>query len=233
MIYVDKTTPTPRTATKRNFPGAIVTGAMAASPPSEKIIWGYEVKQHQTPLRYLKLLLDPRQHLPHFVSKDRLQEQLRRLNKTPTEAVSHYLSLLHNKAKEALVRHYGRTMAESTTIDFVLTVPAVWSDTAKDATLKAAKKAGLGPNLQMISEPEAAAIYTLKSMENYDLGVGDNFIVCDAGGGTVDLISYEICSLSPLRLQECVSGTGALCGGALLNIRFRKPSHEANGRRFV
>lgn len=134
--------------------------------------------------------------------------------------VSHYLSLLHNEAKEELVRRYGNAMVETTTIDFVLTVPAVWSDTAKDATLRAANNAGLGPNLYMISEPEAAAIYALKSMEHHNLDAGDNFIVCDAGGGTVDLISYEICSLSPLRLQESVPGTGALCGGAFLNIRF-------------
>ena len=38
--------------------------------------------------------------------------------------------------------------------------------------------------------------------------VGDAFVLCDAGGGTVDLISYEITKLDPLELRELVPGTG-------------------------
>lgn len=70
-----------------------------------------------------------------------------------------------------------------TKVQFVLTVPAVWSDSAKDATLKAAEKAGMGKRheLQLISEPEAAAVYTLKAIQPNHLKIGDNFIVCDAG----------------------------------------------------
>ena len=41
------------------------------------------------------------------------------------------------------------------------------------------------------------------------LKVGDAFVLCDAGGGTVDLISYEITKLDPtLELRELVPGTG-------------------------
>ncbi len=35
-------------------------------------------------------------------------------------------------------------------------------------------------------------------------------MICDAGGGTVDLISYEITSLHPLELKELVPGKGEL-----------------------
>ena len=39
--------------------------------------------------------------------------------------------------------------------------------------------------------------------------VGDAFVLCDAGGGTVDLISYEITKLEPrLELKELVTGKG-------------------------
>ena len=57
------------------------------------------------------------------------------------------------------------------------------SDSAKDATLKAAEKAGMGNrhDLKLISEPEAAAVYTLKAIQPNHLKTGDNFIVCDAG----------------------------------------------------
>jgi hypothetical protein len=39
--------------------------------------------------------------------------------------------------------------------------------------------------------------------------IGDAFVICDAGGGTVDLISYEIVNLTPkLELKELVPGKG-------------------------
>ena len=68
-------------------------------------------------------------------------------------------------------------------VEWVLTVPAVWSDSAKNATLQAAERAGMGKakNLKLISEPEAAAVYTLKAIQPNNLNVGDNFVVCDAG----------------------------------------------------
>jgi len=68
-------------------------------------------------------------------------------------------------------------------------VPAVWSDAAQAKTRKCAESAGMGSGstLHMISEPEAAAIYALDRIDKHDLHIGDTFVVCDAGGGTVDL----------------------------------------------
>ena len=44
---------------------------------------------------------------------------------------------------------------------------------------------------------------------DFSLNLGDAFVVCDAGGGTVDLISYEVVGLSPnLQVKELVPGTG-------------------------
>lgn len=184
------------------------------------IQWGYQLKQGQPRLHYLKLLLDPRQELPEYIARADLVKQLQQCGKTATEAVADYLSLILKEAENALRIRFGEQMLSTTKIEYVLTVPAVWSDAAKDATIKAAEKAGLGSSLHMISEPEAAAIYALKTMEHNILSEGDIFIVCDAGGGTVDLISYEIMSLHPLQLQECVPGCGSVCGSALLNMRF-------------
>ena len=45
-------------------------------------------------------------------------------------------------------------------------------------------------------------------MGDKGLAVGDAFVVCDAGGGTVDLISYEITSLKPFELKELVGSKG-------------------------
>ncbi len=63
--------------------------------------------------------------------------------------------------------------------------------------------------MTLIKEPEAAALYTMHSL-GFSLKVGDAFVVCDAGGGTVDLISYEIEAITPrLALKELVPGTGS------------------------
>ena len=99
------------------------------------------------------------------------------------EAVTDYLSQIHRHTMETLTKRYGETFMSMTKVQFVLTVPAVWSDSAKDATLKAAEKAGMGKkgDLKLISEPEAAAVYTLKAIQPNHLKVGDNFVVCDAG----------------------------------------------------
>ena len=100
-----------------------------------------------------------------------------------------------------------------TTISFVLSCPAVWSDAAKKKTEDAAVRAGMGNehSLELLSEPESAAIYTLKNLENThsQIKVHDRIVVCDAGGGTVDLISYDILQTQPnLRVAECAAGTG-------------------------
>jgi hypothetical protein len=61
----------------------------------------------------------------------------------------------------------------------------------------------------LIKEPEAAALYTLHVLQDRALAVGDALVICDAGGGTVDLISYEITKLAPkLELKELVPGKG-------------------------
>lgn len=98
---------------------------------------------------------------------------------------------------DTLTRRYGESFMASTKVDFVITCPAVWSNAAKNVTLQAAERAGMGlkADIQIISEPEAAAVYTLKAIQPNHLSVGDNFIVCDAGGGTVELVSPALMKL--------------------------------------
>jgi hypothetical protein len=33
-------------------------------------------------------------------------------------------------------------------------------------------------------------------------------VVVDCGGGTADLISYEVISIAPMAMKECVKGQG-------------------------
>jgi len=63
-------------------------------------------------------------------------------------------------------------------------------------------------------------VHTLTAIQPNKLQIGDNIVVCDAGGGTVDLISYKITKLKPLQVVESAQGEGGLCGGFFVNLRF-------------
>lgn len=178
----------------------------AASTSADEARWGFQLRPEEERVRCVKLLLDSRQKLPKYVSNSDLKIQLERTGKSAETVVTDYLKELWKHSHETLERRYGKVFMTNTKLDIVLTVPAVWSDAAKDATLRAATAAGIGGNLALISEPEAAAVYTLKSIQPNHLRAGNNFIVCDAGGGTVDLISYEIEQVTPLRIQESAEG---------------------------
>ena len=209
------------------YPNGVPSGDLAPekSPngrTKKTVRWGFQFKPEEQRLRCIKLFLDRNQKLPHFVSPLETAAQLRKCDRTVMDGVSDYLTKIYEHTMETLTRRYGESFMATTKVDFVLTVPAVWSDAAKNATLQAAERAGMGNRheLQLISEPEAAAVYTLKTIPPSGMKVGDNFIVCDAGGGTVDLIAYRVTQLYPLRVSESAVGTGGLCGSAFLNYRF-------------
>jgi hypothetical protein len=141
--------------------------------------------------------------------------------------VTDYMSALGDHLTYTLREKLGDGVLRSTPLEFVVTVPAIWSEKAKEKTKKACQaaqglSAGKAP-IHLVSEPEAAAIYALHGLDPHGLKIGDSFVICDAGGGTVDLISYTITTLKPvLEVQEAAPGTGALCGSTFLNMRFAK-----------
>ncbi|KAF7532041.1 hypothetical protein G7054_g8324 [Neopestalotiopsis clavispora] len=108
---------------------------------------------------------------------------------------------------------------------YVITAPSFWYYKEQNRIRSCAVKAGLGRSdqLQLISDPEAAAIWALERTTKLKLKVGDTFVVCDAGGGTVDLASYTIEALEPvIRLAGAAKGSGELCGSSYLNRILRK-----------
>jgi hypothetical protein len=121
-----------------------------------------------------------------------------------TTLVTDYLTALRKRTMVVLKERYGDHIINQARIDWVITTPAVWSLRAKDDTLRCAERAGMGGDhaITLVSEPEAAAAYAIKMMEPLLLKVNDNIVICDAGGGTVDLITYRILSLSPLEVEE-------------------------------
>jgi molecular chaperone DnaK (HSP70) len=135
------------------------------------IKWGYDTCNSGEVLRGVKLLLDESQktrYPPSLKSKELLDKK----GKFPAEVVAAFLKKLVKQGRHILCRRFGDA-AESMDIDYVLTVPAVWSDKAKNATLSAGLAAGmLASNVFLISGPEAAALYCFNTMLPKTIQVG-------------------------------------------------------------
>ncbi|RPA90385.1 hypothetical protein L873DRAFT_1718078, partial [Choiromyces venosus 120613-1] len=198
--------------------------------------WGFGIPSKEPKLAWFKLLLDPSKYSLDNATNSPLTmtKQMIPIGKRPVNVVADYLSELHKHTIDHLVKTLGKEVVEVSPLDFILTVPAVWSDAAKNLTLQAAELAGFGEgsSLRLISEPEAAAVSCLRDIEPNHFQVGDTFVVADCGGGTVDVISYTITKKSPLEVVECVEGTGGMCGSTVLNERFEDLVRRRMGNRF-
>jgi molecular chaperone DnaK (HSP70) len=134
-----------------------------------------------------------------------------------------YIKKVRQHVIKILESKLGDVVVNTTPIEWILTVPAIWEDGAKANTKSCAVAAGIREKIHMISEPEAAMTYVLDAMDPDTLQVGDTFVCADCGGGTVDLISYTIEDLgAKVKIIEAAEGTGDLCGSSFVNRVFRK-----------
>ncbi|KAK6335044.1 hypothetical protein TWF718_010486 [Orbilia javanica] len=228
---------------------------------NKKSLWGAEASipcerrqaKDTTPIySRFKLLLDPTIYTNVYASRPKLlgllQRRLENLRiedsasiklpqaKTAIDVSSDYLKLLYNDLMNNRLRKRYPDTLDFTPIEFVFTIPAIWSHKAQEATRYAAKTAGFcsrgSDSLSLVSEPEAAAMYVLHAMreksfsrisaQKMSLECGENFVICDCGGGTVDLISYEVEEEYPrFSLKEAAVGTGAKCGSSYIDAAFK------------
>ncbi|PWY73462.1 actin-like ATPase domain-containing protein [Aspergillus eucalypticola CBS 122712] len=176
-----------------------------------RVHWGYQTNYLiGDNIRGMKLLLDEPQNSGYVASL--IDAGLLKRSRIPAVTLTGmYLTGLVDHTKKILQRRFGPA-ADQMEMKYVLTVPAIWSDKAKDATLKAASRAKIPQkDITLVSEPEAAALYCLNAIQPNSIENNDVVVVCDAGGGTVDLISYRVKTVSPLCLEEVSEGSGMLC----------------------
>ena len=97
--------------------------------------WGAQRHQHAK-LEGIKLLLDPDQETPIYLPQTNTAQELRKLQKPVIEVVGDYIAAIY---KHALGRIESKVPADYLQLCqkiYVVSVPAVWSDRAKDTTLK-------------------------------------------------------------------------------------------------
>ena len=87
-------------------------------------------------------------------------------DKNPEQVCEDFLRELYTHMSACISKQLSSQILQSTPMDCWLTVPAVRSDRAQNATKAAAKAAGFGSRpgdtISVISEPEAAALTVLK-----------------------------------------------------------------------
>ncbi|KAH9224084.1 hypothetical protein DL95DRAFT_517343 [Leptodontidium sp. 2 PMI_412] len=201
--------------------------------------WGFGLQASDTAIRWVKLLLSPLSLSALNTQEEKVVEltarHLREIGKTAVEVIADYLRFLWSHILARLRVRLTAPVLDNMVLKVVLTVPAIWDHGAQQQMRKAAKQAGiLDPRacgqteITLIAEPAAAALATYHDAEirlNPAIEPGDSFVVCDAGGGTVDLISYTIQSFDPFRLSECIGATGDLCGAVYVDREFLKHIH--------
>ncbi|XP_060065831.1 heat shock 70 kDa protein 12B-like [Ylistrum balloti] len=117
-------------------------------------------------------------------------------------------------------------------IGWVLTVPAIWDDGAKQFMREAAKDAGIdNDKLTLALEPEAASLYCMKQPMTklttvnqktsfVEFEVGTKYMVIDIGGGTVDITIHEI--ISSGKIREIQAASGGSFGGTNVDSKFNQ-----------
>ncbi|KAE9373611.1 hypothetical protein N431DRAFT_231547 [Stipitochalara longipes BDJ] len=146
------------------------------------------------------------------------------------DVITDFLIKVFQHTKNYLGRREG--YFKGCPVEFVITVPTVWTQEASrilqfsvEAAIKATEfgclKNGSVDNLFLIPEPEAGLTWLLQFTRA--IVTGETVISLDAGGGTVDCVTYQLDTHWPLRLgQEIVESGGDNCGSSYLNESLKK-----------
>jgi hypothetical protein len=141
--------------------------------------------------------------------------------------VSKLLEFVKVEALARLATQQGTRVDESK-IGWVITVPAIWDDEAKNFMRAAAKEAGMidsmdSQRLVLALEPEGAAIASMLDAPpatRAQFTVGERIMIIDCGGGTADITVSEVKSAEPLQLKEILPASGGPWGGTYVDMNF-------------
>ncbi|KAK3580557.1 hypothetical protein CHS0354_009514 [Potamilus streckersoni] len=120
-------------------------------------------------------------------------------------------------------------MVKPEDIMWIMTVPAIWNDSAKQFMREAAVGAGINTNkLKLALEPETASLFCRLLPINRMTGdtdiskikEGSKYMVLDAGGGTVDVTVHQV--LKGGRLKEVIKASGGAWGGGKVDEAYRQ-----------
>ncbi|XP_052779593.1 heat shock 70 kDa protein 12A-like [Mya arenaria] len=120
-------------------------------------------------------------------------------------------------------------------IYYVITVPAIWDDNAKEFMRMAAEEAGLdGTRVKLALEPEAASIWCEAldvDIQHKMAGIGTQYMVIDLGGGTADISAHE--KNDDGTLKEIHKASGGPWGGIYVDDNYLKFLEQILGEKVI
>ncbi|KAF8853277.1 Hsp70 family protein-like protein [Acephala macrosclerotiorum] len=208
--------------------------------------WGFEVDPDHKSYSWTKLQLDANARPSDYddPSLTRLSGQIMMALPSFRDAAGvceDFLRELYIHTNRILRKEIDDYTVENTVVECWITLPAIWSEEAKHATLTAARNAGFanGPDDEIftIAEPEAAAIATLTAYADPfakdAIKVNEHILICDCGGGTVDVTTYTVTQVNPqLTFDELCIGIGGKCGSTYIDRNFHALLSERFGQAF-
>ncbi|XP_049340669.1 heat shock 70 kDa protein 12A-like [Astyanax mexicanus] len=149
---------------------------------------------------------------------------------------SESLRFMKDHALEMIGRHTAGVKYSASDATWILTVPAIWSEAAKQLMREAATEAGLvteadTEKLIIALEPEAASVWCrqlpsdgfvegdLTEAEAINEVLGTQYMVVDCGGGTIDITVHEVVKDGHLKELHRVSGSDR--GGQTVDTNFK------------
>ena len=99
--------------------------------------WGFELERTtEGRIEAFKLLLDPDQPTPTYIPALDTNVDPTRLGKAPITVATDYIREVFKHATNKIESKYPEGYFQTLKKEYVLTVPALWSDKAQNATLK-------------------------------------------------------------------------------------------------
>ncbi|KAK3987599.1 hypothetical protein QBC44DRAFT_383103 [Cladorrhinum sp. PSN332] len=211
--------------------------------------WGMGCLSADTnPIRWLKLLLlDESELTDDFGTSKEFGDSRKRLNENKQYGflgavglIARFLEKIWSHTLQMIEEDLGHAI--NLPLKVAMGVPAMWKPEARERLRRAAILAGItdtrydakgiayATTLRFLEEAEAAATSTLRDRNERmvpEISIGDTFIVCDGGGGTIDAITYMVTSNSPFRAEAVVPGKVSLNGGFRIDRAFEDYLHSA------
>ncbi|KAF9648388.1 hypothetical protein BDM02DRAFT_3187151 [Thelephora ganbajun] len=201
-----------------------------------------EVPRIQSVTRRWKMILTPTE-LPAAM-KDQMNTTLPK-GKTILDVYADFMGYLFGSTKALFKASEPngelRWNSVSNNIELVLTHPNGWGGPQQTQLRTAAVKAGTVPDtpaghsrVHFVTEGEASFNFcATRTQAGKDLKPGEQVLIIDAGGGTIDISTYEVLNDEPLQIEELYEPKCLVQGAELVTIRATTMVQEMlSGSRF-
>lgn len=183
-----------------------------------EVVWGFQLTQDMGRYKWFKLGLNAQGDSSSF-SRSYF------IGRDPPHAPMDIQGLVVDFLRK-LRLHVEAQLPELTppsSVLYVIGVPTAWTSAALTKTEDCAFKAGIPRSgIRVVREPHAAAMHIFETLET-SVAPGSTFVLCDAGGGTTDVISFRFQGRNlHAVLEPAGSSTGGQYGSVNLDMNFQK-----------